>query len=133
MKITAMAVLFAERITMHDRELWGYEKAGQIVPEHVRFYAQTYEGEVARIFETLVPDKGSAYEINPDRLKLIAWQHNEYAWQRLDASQHSGYGSLQGYVIARAVAAAHREIAFNFWKMSEGAWLPDMGGRIPNR
>ena len=134
MKIAEMARLFNDRIDMHTRELWGYEKADEIVPEHVRYYAATYEAEVKRIFKVIRPDdEPDGDEINEDRLKRIAWQHNEHAWQKLDTSQHSGFGSLSGYVRARAIAAAHREIAFNFWKLSEGRWLPDMGGRIPNR
>ena len=118
MKISEMAALFNDRIDMHTRELWGFEKADEIVPEHVRYYANTYKAEVERIFKTIRPDEEGGFEINADRLKRIAWQHNEHAWQKLDTSQHSGFGSLSGYVRARAIAAAHREIAFNFWKRS---------------
>jgi hypothetical protein len=133
MKISEMARLFNDRIDMHERELWGYDRADEIAPEHVRYYAATYKAEVERLFKVLVPDPGSENEINADRLKLIAWRQNETAWNKIDTSQHSGFGSLSGYVRARAIAAAHREIAFNFWRMSEGTWLPDMSGRIPNR
>ena len=135
MKIDEMARLFNDRIDMHNRELaaFGANKADQIVPEHVRFYAEVYEAEVERMFKSMVPDKGSAYEINEDRLKAMAWQHNEFAWRRLDHALHAGYSALSGYVYARAETAAHREIAANFWALSEGSWMPDMGRRIPNR
>ena len=133
MKISEMAVLFNDRIDMHDRELWGFEEADEIVPEHVRFYAATYAAEVERIFRTIRPDEEGGDEINADRLKRIAWQHNEHAWNRMRSALHSGFGSMQGMVHARAVAWAHQEIAANFWALSEGRWLPDMGGRIPNR
>jgi hypothetical protein len=133
MRIDEMERLFNDRIDMHDRELKAFGKADQIVPEFVRFYAASYRNEVGRIFKIMVPDEGSAYEINADRLKLIAWQHNEHAWNRMRSALHSGFGSAQGETRAMADAWAHQEIAANFWAMSEGRWLPDMGGRIPNR
>ena len=134
MKIAEMARLFNDRIDMHDRELEAFGLADQIVPEHVRFYADVYHDEVERIFRTLRPDaEPDGLTINEDRLKRIAWQHNEHAWRRQEHTQQAGFGALSGYVYSRAETAAHREIAANFWAMSEGRWLPDMGGRIPNR
>ena len=135
MRIDEMDRLFSARIAMHDRELKAHVKAGGIsnVPEFVRFYADVYRAEVEYIFKTIRPDEGSAYAINADRLKRIAWQHNERAWNRMRSALNSGFGSMTGKVHALAEAWAHQEIADNFWAMSEGRWLPDMGGRIPNR
>lgn len=133
MKIAEMARLFNDRIDLHNRELKAYSLAESLEPEFARFYTAAYRDEVERIFKTIRPDKDGGTEINEDRLKRIAWQHNEYAWNRMRSALQSGFSTMQGMVHARAVAWAHQEIAANFWALSEGRWLPDMGGRIPNR
>ena len=130
-----MARLFNDRIDMHTRELRAFGLADRNVPEFVQAYADTYRGEVERMFRKMRPDDedGRPGEINADRLKRIAWQHDKFAWNRMRSALNSGFGSMQGMVHARAEAWAHQEIAANFWALSEGRWLPDMGGRIPNR
>jgi hypothetical protein len=51
----------------------------------------------------------------------------------MEHALQAGFGSLSGYVDARAEAAAENEWAENMHDLAEGSWVVDMGARIPNR
>ncbi len=133
MKIDDMREKYMERLDIYQRDIESYDKAGRTPDEFVAAYVEHYRSAVKLFFDKVVPDEGTAYEIGEERMRAIAWQHSRYAWRRMEHALQAGFGSMSGYVDARAEAAAQNEWAENMHDLATDGWLPDMGGRIPNR
>ena len=136
MKIADIRDKYMERLDIYQKDIESYDKVGRTPDEFVTAYVQHYRAAVNGFFERVKPDdnpEGGHAAINEERMRAIAWQHSRYAWRRMEHALQAGFGSLSGYVDARAEAAAENEWAENMQALATDGWLPDMGGRIPNR
>lgn len=133
MRIDQINEKYLDRLELYQREIESFDHAGRTPDEFISAFVQHYRDETTRFRNKVVPDEGSAYEVNPERMLAIAWQHNEHAWRRMQYALQAGFGSLSGYVDARAEASAMHEWATNMHEMATDGWLPDTGARIPNR
>jgi hypothetical protein len=133
-----MKAKYLDRLDIYDKEIEAYALARSEPSEFETYYVEHYREAVFGFLKRVVPDEGPSASgpfaaVNEDRMRLIAWQMNERAWQRMEHYLHAGFGSMSGEVSARAEAFALREVAVNMHKMATTGWLTDMGGRIPTR